>query len=382
MKKILSLLVALLFTFSLVACQNDTMKTDIDTIIVNNIAEEITFDSFTVEDDINLPNMVDGYIVTWLSSNPLIISDNGEVTRPSHEDGNQEITLTVTITSKDVSITKDYVFTVVALDQIIVDENGNNDDENNDESLNCNTGQHEENNTCVDDDSTVDYIGYYDGAEDLEGELLKAFLHDLIDNHTVISYGDLRDALQDSDEDPNNPNNIILLYSGDSINSAWDSGATWNREHVWPKSLGDFESDVAGSDMHHIRATYTTVNSVRGNKYFDMGGSLVSKTDDCYSDSDSFEPRDEVKGDIARMMFYMVVRYEGNDGANGADLELVSAKTTSTSGLLGNLELLIQWHLEDPVDDIERARNEVIFGYQHNRNPFIDHPEFVLLIWD
>lgn len=393
-KKLLGFFVLLLFTVTLAAC-TDSTETSIDEIIVGNIATELTFENTTLEDDIDVPQMYSGYQLTWTTTNSDYLTTKGKVTRPTEEMGDQTVTLTVTITSKDASTTKDFVFTISALKQTVEvpddslvcqdrqhEENGVCvDDEP--VTVTCPDGQHNENNSCVNDAVTnIDYTGYYEGADDLVGEELKAFLHELIDDHKVYSYGDLRDILQETDEDPDNPNNIILLYSGDSIRSTWDSAATWNREHVWPKSLGGFESDDAGSDMHHLRPTYTTVNSTRGNKFFDEGGSLVSKTDDCYSDGDSFEPRDEVKGDVARMMFYMAVRYEGNDGAAGSDLELVNAATSSNSGLLGNLELLIQWHLEDPVDEFEMNRNDVIYSYQENRNPFIDHPEFVELIWD
>lgn len=99
---------------------------------------------------------------------------------------------------------------------------------------------------------------------------------------------------------------------------------------------------------------------------------------ECFADSDSWEPRDAVKGDIARMMFYMVVRYE----YGAYDLELVDYTGTSNTPVFGKLSTLLQWHQQDPVDDWERNRNDIIFNsYQGNRNPFIDHPEFVNYIW-
>jgi endonuclease I len=390
MKKKLLLLFFLL-TLTLTACTNDSSSNQsINQIILNNVVEEVNFPVTELEEDIVLPTSIDGYILTWESNSPSTLTNTGIITRPVDGDGDSTVVLTVSITSNDETIKKDFTFTVKEASVTVVDPDDN--------IVNCPDYEHEENGVCVadtttdpdpdsdpdpdPDDNDYTYDGYYAGVEGLTGDILKAFLHDLIDNHTVVSYGDLRQALQNSDEDPNNPDNIILLYSGASVRSNWDSAATWNREHVWPKSLGGFKSDDAGSDMHHIRPTYTNVNSTRGNKFFDDGGSLVNQTDDCYSDGDSFEPRDEVKGDVARMMFYMVVRYEGNDGAAGSDLELVLGGTSSTSGLLGDLEVLLQWHLDDPVDDFERDRNDVIYGYQHNRNPFIDHPELVDLIWN
>ena len=173
---------------------------------------------------------------------------------------------------------------------------------------------------------------------------------------------------------------VVLMYTG-NLHNPGVRYPTWNREHTWPKSHGFPSSSQYGyTDAHHLRPTDCDVNSTRGNKDFDNGGSLVNKTTDCYTDSDSFEPRDEVKGDCARMIFYMAVRYEGDDGSM-PDLRIVNS--TGTSGAtLGKLSTLLQWHLDDPVDDRERQRNQRIFdNWQHNRNPFIDYPEAVELIW-
>jgi endonuclease I len=110
---------------------------------------------------------------------------------------------------------------------------------------------------------------------------------------------------------------------------------------------------------------------------FDEGGRAIANST-CFKDGDSFEPRDEVKGDVARMIFYMAVRYEGFNGE--IDLE-INELVDNNAPNIGILSVLLQWHLDDPVDDLERTRNDLIFGYQGNRNPFIDHPEFANLIW-
>ncbi len=219
--------------------------------------------------------------------------------------------------------------------------------------------------------------GYYNSAEGKSGEDLKAALHEIIDGHKTYSYSNLWDTLVETDEDPNNSSNFILIYTGRSLPKT-ASFPQWNREHSWPKSHGDFGNTApAGTDMHHLRPSDVSVNSARGNKDYDDGGSLVSGTTDCYMTGDSFEPRDEVKGDCARMMFYMATRY---DGGGEPDLELVDY--TGTSGpRLGKLSTLIEWHTNDPVDDFERRRNDVVYSYQENRNPFIDHPEYVYSIW-
>ena len=226
--------------------------------------------------------------------------------------------------------------------------------------------------------------GYYNNAQGLTGEELKSALHNIIDNHTEHSYNALRDyILKNTDEDPNNSNNVILLYTGRSqAKSTFGGGANdWNREHVWAKSHGDFgNSPPAGTDAHHIRPTDASVNSSRGNLDFDMGGSLVPETTGCYKDGDSFEPRDAVKGDVARMIFYMATRYDGSDGV--PNLEVVDQVSTSPNPRHGKLSQLILWNAQDPPDAFETNRNDVIYyDYQNNRNPFIDHPEYVDAIW-
>ncbi len=225
--------------------------------------------------------------------------------------------------------------------------------------------------------------GYYDGTEGLQEEQLKNALHNIIKNHTEYSYSDLKWMLKETDEDPNNSNNVILLYTGRSQNkNTFGGGANdWNREHVWAKSHGGFGTSApAGTDAHHIRPADASVNSSRGNKDFDNGGQQHPEATGCYFTDLTWEPRDAVKGDVARMIFYMAVRYEGENGE--PDLEVVDYVGTGTQPKHGKLSTLLQWNTQDPPDDFEIHRNNVIYSYQHNRNPFIDHPEFVNLIWD
>lgn len=230
--------------------------------------------------------------------------------------------------------------------------------------------------------------GYYSGTENLSGENLKAQLHQIIKAHTTFPYSssstDVWDILKVADRDPANPENVILIYKGNSVNAAqeYNNGAGWNREHVWAKSHGDFgETPPAGTDLHHLRASDISVNADRGNKDFDNGGTQHSEATGCYYTSTTWEPRDEVKGDIARMMFYMATRYEGSVSGE-PDLELVDYISGSTTEpIFGKLSTLLLWHEQDPVDDVERTRNDVVYSYQNNRNPFIDHPEFACLIW-
>jgi endonuclease I len=166
--------------------------------------------------------------------------------------------------------------------------------------------------------------------------------------------------LDETDRDPNQSGNLILVYLGTSVSGVWDSGNTWNREHVWPQSLLGVSADNStvnsASDLHNLKPSDPAENSSRGNKFF--GNSTTSQT---------YEPRDEVKGDIARILFYMDIMYD--------ELSLIEANEGNTYQM-GNLDALLAWHIEDPVDDFEMYRNQKIEAFQGNRNPFIDHPEF------
>ena len=233
--------------------------------------------------------------------------------------------------------------------------------------------------------------GYYSGTENLSGEALKARLNDIIQDHREYSYTasttDTWDILKETDRALDNPDHVQLLYTDRTRDAAgeYDHGRGWTREHVWAKSHGDFgTSRGAGTDVHHLRPVDASVNSARNNKDFDTGGSEYfdqGYPSGNFGDEDSWEPRDEVKGDVARMIFYMVIRYEGEDGE--PDLELVERVNTYPAAEHGRLSTLLEWHELDPVNAWERRRNDIIYEqFQGNRNPFIDHPEYAALIWD
>ncbi len=240
---------------------------------------------------------------------------------------------------------------------------------------------------------------YYAPVEGMTGAELKHGLHSLIRDHTAYPYFSdeigVGEMMMDLDEDPENPENMILFYTGRSQNKKFaDHGNkvdymaeygitiedTWNREHIWAKSHGFPEmSDTAYTDIHHLRPVDRSTNGAKGAKDFDWGGYPEEEAKGSFTDFDSWEPRDEIKGDVARMIFYMAVRYEG--GNDSPDLEIVDE--TGTSGpYYGRLSSLLEWNTLDPVDDRERTRNNGIFEtYQHNRNPFVDHPEYAEMIW-
>ena len=224
---------------------------------------------------------------------------------------------------------------------------------------------------------------YYKNAIGKTGTSLKSSLHTIISSQTKLSYSALWEALKVTDQDPNNSNNVKLLYSGISRSKSLNGGdvGDWNREHVWAISHGDLTTSTGpGTDLHHIRPEDVQVNSIRGNKDFDNGGSSFTNSGGSLTDSNSFEPRDAVKGDVARMILYMAVRYEGDD--SWADLEPNDSVSNGSNPYMGRLSVLKAWNDEDPPDAFEERRNQVIYdAYQHNRNPFIDHPEWVEAIW-
>lgn len=196
---------------------------------------------------------------------------------------------------------------------------------------------------------------YYQSADGLTGNALLLELRDIISVYTFVSYDDARYILDDSDAS-DIPGEVILVYNRASVSGVWDAGVTWNREHVWPQSLLGLASDA---DIHNLKPANPSINSTRGNKPFidKPGGGIYGAY------LDGWYPGDADKGDIARVIFYMITRW---------DLNVT---------LVGDMDTFKAWHESDPVDDFERDRNEVLYGVQDNRNPFIDYPEFVEMIW-
>ncbi len=244
---------------------------------------------------------------------------------------------------------------------------------------------------------------YYDPTEGLSGSALKAALHHIIDDHQVIPYSaplatDTWEALAVLDADPDTSGNVLLVYTGISASASDTNGNdnpditddSWEREHLWARSrgVGNEENAPDYSDLFNLRACSRSVNSSRGNRYFGEPDPFHA-TDPAihppnapevwydYGEGQGglWEPRPEEKGDIARSLFYMAVRYDGSD-AGTVDLELTD--TLGVSNTMAILSKLLAWHSADPVDDSERLRNHLIYTqYQGNRNPFIDHPEWV-----
>jgi endonuclease I len=247
--------------------------------------------------------------------------------------------------------------------------------------------------------------GYYTAAAGLTGPALKAALHSIIRNHTIIPYTsswtDAWDALKALDRDPLNPSNVRLIYSNGSV-PGWDTAGdgnpsitenSWEREHLWPRSVGVGNDGADTSDLFNLRPVRGSVNSSRGNRYYDQADPFHPRDPartppnclECLYDyyngqGGIWTPRPEEKGDLARAMFYMAVRYDGRD-ANSVDLEL-SDEPSAAAGTFAFLSTLLQWHLEDPVSEAERRRNHLVYTqYQRNRNPFVDRPELVAQVF-
>lgn len=235
-------------------------------------------------------------------------------------------------------------------------------------------------------------LGYYDAAQGKTGSELRQALHEIINDHVVIGYANATDALRVLDQDPDNPANVVTIYSLTSIDKLnFGTPAGWNREHLWPNSYGLDSTEPAYSDLFNLRPELWGVNSARGNKPYDVSDPLDSgyrapahqQAPETTRDSDSWEPPASVRGDIARALFYMDVRYEG-DRANESDLVLTDDLTlvSSAAAYMGNLDTLLSWHLADPVDAAEIQRNDAVYYlYQGNRNPFVDHPEYVVEVF-
>ena len=230
------------------------------------------------------------------------------------------------------------------------------------------------------------YTGnYYDSINTIDSNSLKLELNKIINNGFMhISYGEATEALKTIDSYDNHY--VECLYSGmrmDPQNSGSSHGQ-WNKEHIWAKTYGfNATSYNAYSDVQMLRVTESGINGSRGDKYFNNVDG-TSEFGNSWNDSE-FEPRDEVKGDVARIMFYMTVMYDSDslDLELTDDVSLINASKAQLGGTayLGKLSVLLDWAKNDPVDEREIVRNNAAFNIQKNRNPFIDHPEYAYYIF-
>lgn len=230
--------------------------------------------------------------------------------------------------------------------------------------------------------------GYYDSLDGLADAALRQALQDIIADPTTVraqTYADVIDILLEADQNPENSNQVWLLYTEEGrakldLQTSSSNAGKWNREHTFPRSRGGFfdieEDEIAdgidvfwtteadslrhgNSDAHALRAADAAENSTRGNQHY---GEYVGPSGTLGS----------FRGDVARSVLYMEIRYNGLEVVNGFP---------NTTGQLGDLATLLDWHRNDPPDDFEMNRNNIVFNWQKNRNPFIDQPLLVEYIW-
>jgi len=236
-------------------------------------------------------------------------------------------------------------------------------------------------------------IGTPEGWSRSDLQVLLETTHRIVLPYTSSSGGDdAWAALIDLDAG-SSPGTVKLLYSGVDVPAEpHGTSSTWNREHLWPKSRGVGYEGADFTDLHHLRPADANVNSARGNKHFSECGIAEDISDcttpahseaaaDTSADPSSFLPPVSVRGDIARALFYMDLRYNGS-GVDVLDLVLTDCLDPNESNQLGYLSQLLKWHEQDPVDDAERIRNmQVCQAWQGNRNPFVDYPELASSIF-
>ncbi len=258
--------------------------------------------------------------------------------------------------------------------------------------------------------------GYYGTVNPTSASALRGSLHLVIDDHIRFGYTasstDTWDVLAVADQDPMNSTRILDIYKNVSYAKATGGNNFYNREHTWPNSLGfptDGASNYPYTDLHMLMASDISYNSARSNKPYDNcpsgcteyptqatngqgGGSGVYPGNSNWTNSSVFQVWHKLKGNVARAMFYMDLRYEGGThggtGASEPDLRLTSdlslvvgTGSNASVAYMGKLSTLLQWHQDDPVDANEQLRNEVIYSYQGNRNPFVDNPQWVACIY-
>ncbi|MBB5208814.1 endonuclease [Chiayiivirga flava] len=258
--------------------------------------------------------------------------------------------------------------------------------------------------------------GYYGAVNTGSAAALRSSLHPVIDDHVRFPYTgsgtDTWDVLAVADQDPMNASRVLDIYRNASLAKQTGGNDFYNREHTWPNSLGfpnDVASNSAYTDLHMLMVSDIGYNSARGNKPYDNcnascteyptaatngagGGSGTYPGNSNWGNSSVFQVWHKFKGNVARAMFYMDLRYEGGTnavtGTSEPDLRLTSdlSLVVGTGGnasvaYMGKLSTLLLWHQQDPVDTAEQLRNEVVYSYQGNRNPFVDHPEWVACIY-
>ncbi len=206
---------------------------------------------------------------------------------------------------------------------------------------------------------------YYKNLKYSSSEELKESLKSIISKYNKIPYNKRHQYLYMLDVDLKNQNNVVLIYSGEKRDSREFHSAknnhkpqTFNTEHIYPQSIFKMQNNKkAKSDFHHLRVCDKKINLSRSNKPFVDGKGTYKSV------KNAWFPGDEWKGDIARMMFYLNITHN------------------LTLDQVGGLDLFLKWNVEDPVSEFEIQRNNKVQKVQRNRNPFIDNPHLVTLIY-
>jgi endonuclease I len=243
--------------------------------------------------------------------------------------------------------------------------------------------------------------GYYNDATGKTGDELKIALHEIIKGHTTIYYSQIWNAFWSTDNKgdgvvwdmysdiPDGTPPYTFSMGQSQCGEYTQEGDCYNREHSWPQSWFSGDDQATPTrDLHHVFPTDGFVNSKRSNYPYGEVSTASwtsqngSKLGTCKSslgyNGTVFEPIDEYKGDFARALMYMSVRYYTEDDDWGT-----SSMTNKSEILPWAIAMLLDWSDADPVSQKEINRNNVIYSdYQHNRNPFIDHPEYARMIWD
>ncbi len=229
---------------------------------------------------------------------------------------------------------------------------------------------------------------YYSGATGTGSTLKSQLTSAMSTGHSQATYGEYRYMSTVIDADLSQPGNIILVYNGVSVSGTWDSGRTWNREHVWPQSLQPSSASNTSTgnlgDPHALRPANPSINTSRSNKPFGF-----EDTTGTYGSLGSYYfPGDVDKGDIARSLFYSDTRW--------SSLGISLVNFFPSSNQMGELSSLIAWHYLDPPDEFERRRNHAIYSSSfterdgsittnsystNNRSAYIDRPEFVWSVY-
>lgn len=240
--------------------------------------------------------------------------------------------------------------------------------------------------------------GYYNGTDGLTGDELKAALHNIIKNDNHVSYNGMWTAYQTTDKRPGTnyvwdiysdvPNGTppyLFTFSTDQCGSYQGEGDCYNREHLWAQAWTNNDG-THKTDLHHVYPTDGFVNGKRSDYAFgevrnatwtSENGSKLGSCRTSGFNGTVFEPIDEYKGDIARALMYVSVRYYQEDS------DWDNSDMTNKSVIKDwAMTMLLRWHENDPVSEKEINRNNAVYGKQNNRNPFVDNPEFAEMIWD